>query len=128
FGREHAQAAWDAGLAAIGQIDEIVRSEKIECRFAWVPNYLHAPRATAGRVDDVDFREEAALASDLGFDAKFVPDVPFIGKPGVRYDGQARFHPRPSPAGLVRGIQDAGGRIYEHSEAREFCDEPLSVT
>jgi glycine/D-amino acid oxidase-like deaminating enzyme/nitrite reductase/ring-hydroxylating ferredoxin subunit len=128
FGREHAQAAWDAGLAAIGQIDEIVRSEKIECRFAWVPNYLHAPRATAARVDDVDFREEAALASDLGFDAKFVPDVPFIGKPGVRYDGQARFHPRTYLAGLVRAIQDAGGRIYEHSEAREFCDEPLSVT
>lgn len=127
FGREHAQAAWDAGLAAIAQIDEIIRGENIECGFAWVPNYLHAPRANAAKVDDVDFREEASLANDLGFDATFVPEVPFMGRPGVRYDGQARFHPRMYLAGLVRAIQAARGRIYEHSEVREFCDEPLSV-
>jgi glycine/D-amino acid oxidase-like deaminating enzyme/nitrite reductase/ring-hydroxylating ferredoxin subunit len=127
FGREHAQAAWDAGLAAIAQIDEIIHREQIECRFAWVPNYLHAPRAAAATVDAVDFREEAAVASDLGFDATFVPEVPLIGGPGVRYDGQARFHPRMYLAGLVRAIQADGGRIYEHSEVREFCDEPLSV-
>lgn len=127
FGREHAQAAWDAGLAAIAEIDEIIRRENIECGFAWVPNYLHVPRAKAATVEDVDFREEAALANDLGFDAAFVPEVPFIGRPGVRYDGQARFHPRMYLAGLVRAIQAAGGRIYEHSEADEFCDEPLSV-
>jgi len=127
FGREHAQAAWDSGLAAIVQIDEIIRREQIECGFAWVPNYLHMPRAKTAKVDDVDFREEASLASDLGFDATFVPEVPFIGGPGVRYDGQARFHPRMYLAALVRAIRAAGGRIYEHSEVREFCDEPLSV-
>jgi glycine/D-amino acid oxidase-like deaminating enzyme/nitrite reductase/ring-hydroxylating ferredoxin subunit len=127
FGREHAQATWDAGLAAIGQIEDIARRENIECRFAWVPNYLHLPRVTAAKVDDVDFREEASLASDLGFDAALEPEVPFIGRPGIRYDGQARFHPRMYLAGLVRAIQAAGGRIYEHSEVREFCDEPLSV-
>ena len=41
FGRDHAQAAWDAGLAAIAQIDTIVREEDIACDFAWVPGYLH---------------------------------------------------------------------------------------
>jgi glycine/D-amino acid oxidase-like deaminating enzyme/nitrite reductase/ring-hydroxylating ferredoxin subunit len=128
FGREHAQAAWDAGLAAIDQIDQIARREKIECRFEWVPNYLHAPGAAAAMVDDVDFKEEAAVANDLGFDATFVAEVPFIHRPGVRYEGQARFHPRMYLSGLARAIQDGGGRIYEHSEAREFCDEPLSVS
>ena len=44
FGRDHARAAWDAGLAAIAQIDEIVRQESIACDFAWVLGYLHAPR------------------------------------------------------------------------------------
>lgn len=29
FGREHAQATWDAGLAAIGQIEDIARRENI---------------------------------------------------------------------------------------------------
>src|ERR1051325_12235427 len=35
FGRDHAQAVWDAGFAAVSQIDEIVRSEGIDCGFAW---------------------------------------------------------------------------------------------
>jgi choline dehydrogenase-like flavoprotein len=54
FGRDHAQAAWDAGLAAIAQIDAIVRNEDIACDFAWVPGYLHrslgAPGETGGFV------------------------------------------------------------------------------
>jgi glycine/D-amino acid oxidase-like deaminating enzyme len=37
FGRDHARAVWDAGLAAIAQIDAIVTRERIDCDFAWVP-------------------------------------------------------------------------------------------
>lgn len=37
FGREHARAVWDAGTAAIEQIEEIVAREKIECEFTHVP-------------------------------------------------------------------------------------------
>ena len=43
FGRTHAQAVWDAGLAAIAQIDEIVREHTIDAGFEWVDGYLHAP-------------------------------------------------------------------------------------
>src|SRR5688572_30129852 len=43
FGRTHAQAVWDAGLAAIATIDDIVREHGIEADFAWVDGYLHAP-------------------------------------------------------------------------------------
>src|SRR5262245_24642069 len=42
-GRSHAQAAWDAGLAAIAQIDTVVREHSIDCNFEWVDGYLHAP-------------------------------------------------------------------------------------
>jgi len=31
FGRDHAWAAWDAGLAAIEQIDRTIQREEIEC-------------------------------------------------------------------------------------------------
>jgi glycine/D-amino acid oxidase-like deaminating enzyme/nitrite reductase/ring-hydroxylating ferredoxin subunit len=127
FGREHAQAAWDAGLAAIARIDTIVRREQIACDFAWVPGYLHAPRDQSKARDDVDFEEEAALAHELGFDAEFVKNVPFVGGPGVRYADQARFHPRKYLAGLARAIQAAGGRIHEHTEACEFEDGGLRV-
>ena len=38
FGKDHAQAAWDAGAAAIDEIERIVEEEGIECEFArcWV--------------------------------------------------------------------------------------------
>ena len=42
FGKDHAQAAWDAGAAAIDEIERIVEEEGIECEFARVPAYMHA--------------------------------------------------------------------------------------
>jgi glycine/D-amino acid oxidase-like deaminating enzyme/nitrite reductase/ring-hydroxylating ferredoxin subunit len=127
FGRDHAQAVWDAGLAAISQIDSIIREHQIDCAFEWVDAYLHAPLGDGERGAAANFEEEARLAADLGFDATFVEDVPLVSGPGIRFDGQARFHPRKYLAGLVRAIGDAGGRIYEHSTAGEFGTDPLRV-
>jgi glycine/D-amino acid oxidase-like deaminating enzyme/nitrite reductase/ring-hydroxylating ferredoxin subunit len=127
FGRTHAQAVWDAGLAAIAQIDQIVNDEGIDCDFEWVEGYLHAPKGQGGPGDADAFREEAGLADDLGFDATFTTDVPFVGRPGIQFDRQARFHPRKYLAGVAKAISDRGGKIYEHSDAEEFCDDPLSV-
>jgi glycine/D-amino acid oxidase-like deaminating enzyme len=42
FGRDHAQAIWNAGFAAIAQIDTIVREEQVPCEFSWVPGYLYS--------------------------------------------------------------------------------------
>jgi glycine/D-amino acid oxidase-like deaminating enzyme/nitrite reductase/ring-hydroxylating ferredoxin subunit len=130
FGRDHAQAAWDAGLAALAQIDTIVRDENIACDFAWVPGYLHRPLDASGgkaATDAKTFRDEAALAADLGFDAAFTDDVPLVGGPGVVFENQARFHPRRYLAGVAKAILAAGGHIYRKSPAEEFSDEPRSV-
>ena len=128
FGRDHAQAVWDAGLAAILRIDTIARDENIACDFAWVPGYLHGPLAGApGKTDGQAFRDEAALAEELGFDATHLDDVPFAGVPGVVFENQARFHPRKYLAGVARAIEAAGGHIYRRSAAEEFSDKPLSV-
>ena len=51
FGRDHAQAVWDAGAAAIEQIEEIATREKIACEFTRVPGYLHAPRSNGAKTD-----------------------------------------------------------------------------
>jgi glycine/D-amino acid oxidase-like deaminating enzyme/nitrite reductase/ring-hydroxylating ferredoxin subunit len=128
FGRNHAQAVWDAGLAAIAQIDAIAREENLSCGFTWVPGYLYHPIGTSEDDGIDDLTKEAALATELGFDATFVSEVPFAGRPGVRFDDQARFHPRLYLAGLARSLSAAGGQIYEHSAADEFGDDPLTVT
>jgi glycine/D-amino acid oxidase-like deaminating enzyme/nitrite reductase/ring-hydroxylating ferredoxin subunit len=127
FGRTHAQAIWDAGRAAIAQIDEIACEHEIECGFKWVEGYLHArnPRTDADEADA--FRAEASLACELGFDATFMTTVPFAGGPGIRLHDQARMHPRHYLAGVARAFTAAGGRIFEHSEAEEFRETPLGV-
>lgn len=128
FGRDHAQAAWDAGLAAIAAIDDAVRGEAIEADFAWVDGYLHAPVSGVGEQEVKQLREEAALAEELGFDAEYTDAVPLAGTPGVRFRNQARIHPRKYLAGLAKAIVASGGRIFEQSSADEFSDDPRRVT
>ena len=126
FGRDHARAAWDAGLAAISAIDSIVRTEEIACGFAWVPAYLHPP-PEFGDTDLKALVEQADLAGELGFDASYLDIVPLFRRPGIRFENQARFHPRKYLAGLARAITDKGGRIFEHTDAGEFSDNPRHV-
>jgi glycine/D-amino acid oxidase-like deaminating enzyme/nitrite reductase/ring-hydroxylating ferredoxin subunit len=127
FGRDHAQAVWDAGLAAIGQIDEIRREHGIDCAFEWVEGYLHAPLQEVTDSEVASLRENAALAAAAGFDATFVDGVPLLSVPGIRFEGQARFHPRKYLAGLAGILQAAGADIYEQSAAEEFSDDPISA-
>src|SRR5438105_2767881 len=42
FGRDHAQAIYDAGIAATVQISRLAHTEQIPCDFAWIPGFLHA--------------------------------------------------------------------------------------
>jgi glycine/D-amino acid oxidase-like deaminating enzyme/nitrite reductase/ring-hydroxylating ferredoxin subunit len=127
FGRDHAQAAWDAGLAAMAQIEWTVREHAIDCGFEWVEGYLHAPIGDRPGADARALEDDAAIAREMGFDAVFVSEVPLSGRPGVRFDGQARFHPRRYLAGVARALVEAGGRIYEQSPAEEFSASPLAV-
>ncbi|HEX4346275.1 MAG TPA: FAD-dependent oxidoreductase [Vicinamibacterales bacterium] len=128
FGDNHAQAVWDAGFAAIAEIEQICHKVQIDCAFERVDGYLHAPLLDDRHKERDWLHEEAAVADRLGFDARFTDAVPFMHGPGVRYSHQARFHPRKYLAGLASAIRGRGGRIYEHSAADEFSADPLTVT
>jgi glycine/D-amino acid oxidase-like deaminating enzyme/nitrite reductase/ring-hydroxylating ferredoxin subunit len=128
FGEDHARASWDAGLAAIAQIETIVREHEIDCGFEWVPGYLHTDalgEPTDREADDL--RREAEIATSLGFDARFLPKVPLMDRPGVEFAGQARVHPRKYLAALARAVEGDRSFIFEHSAAEEVRDSPLSV-
>jgi glycine/D-amino acid oxidase-like deaminating enzyme/nitrite reductase/ring-hydroxylating ferredoxin subunit len=127
FGRNHAQAAWDAGLAAIATIEEISREHGFDAGFEWVPGYLHTPVDAAPGDEDPRLQDDATLATELGFDAAYEPVVPLMGRAGVRVDGQARLHPRRYLAGVARSLTDAGGRIFEDSAVTEFMEQPRRV-
>ena len=127
FGVSHAQAVWDAGRAAIQQIERIVNDHDIDCSFNIVDGYLHLPAGARDENQLESLREDARLAGELGFSAEFIDDVPFAATPGVRFADQARFHPRKYLAGLTRAVREKGGEIFEHSVADEFFADPLRV-
>lgn len=128
FGEDHARAVWDAGLAAMWQIAECVDAERISCGFAWIPGYLHAPLG-ASIDDDVvkDLKEEARIASELGFDAEYVESAPLVDRPGVRFEGQARFHPLRYLSALASTIEGNGSAIFERTNIDTIEDDPLTV-
>jgi glycine/D-amino acid oxidase-like deaminating enzyme/nitrite reductase/ring-hydroxylating ferredoxin subunit len=126
FGSDQARAAWEAGWAAIDQIETTVREEEIACEFTRVPGYLHAP-PESGETERASLREDAELATQFGFDAAFLPTVPVMNQPGVRFPNQAKFHPRKYLAGLLPRIPGAGSHVFEQTEAMEFHDHPLRV-
>ena len=127
LGNDHAQAAWDAGAAAIDTIAMIVEEEKLDCRFSRVPGYLHAPMDGGSKNESASLKQEAELANTLGFDATYVDAIPHFRLPGVRFANQAKFHPRQYLAGLVETIPGQGSNVFEQSEACEFDAEKRRV-
>src|ERR1051326_2044697 len=126
FGRDHAGAAWDGGLAAIEQIDRIIQREGIDCEWTWVSGYKHQT-VDAKSDERRQLREEAQLAVDLGFDARYLDAVPFVGTPGVEYPGRAKFERRKYLAALAKLIDGDGSHVFEHTESEEVRDNPCAV-
>lgn len=127
-GRDRARAVWDAGLSAIERIESIVRAEEIDCDFQYVPGYLHAVDGDAEPDGGPKvFEQEASLASDLGFGASFVDDMPFVGGPAALFERQGRVHAGRYLTGLARAVADHGGHIFEHSEVERAERTSLRV-
>jgi glycine/D-amino acid oxidase-like deaminating enzyme/nitrite reductase/ring-hydroxylating ferredoxin subunit len=133
FGKDHAQAVWDAQYAAIDMIDRIVWREQIKCQFDWVSAYLYNPSAELGRPDQekyaIDLQREAELAAELGFDAELVAEAPFINRPAVRFDNQAKFHPRKYLVALLRLLcAGKGCQVFEQTDIDDVEGTPITAT
>src|SRR5688572_16950627 len=93
FGRDGAKAFWEAGTAAIDQINEIARNTTTNSEFRWVKGFLHTRLNDSDKKDLGSLEEDASLAHELGFSAEFVKAVPFLNRPGIQFNNQAKFHP-----------------------------------
>jgi glycine/D-amino acid oxidase-like deaminating enzyme/nitrite reductase/ring-hydroxylating ferredoxin subunit len=123
FGRDHAQAAWDAGHFAMEQIADIVASEGIDCELQRVPGYLVAVEGGDLHAQARELEAEAALAAELGFDAAYVESAPLLQRPAIRFANQLKFHPLKYHFALAQRIPGDGSHIFEKTEATEFCPE-----
>jgi glycine/D-amino acid oxidase-like deaminating enzyme/nitrite reductase/ring-hydroxylating ferredoxin subunit len=120
FGEDHAQAAWDAGAAAIDEIERIVGKEMIECKYTRVPAYIHVCVGGPSKKEAPSLKKEADLAAELGFDAVYLESAPYFNLPAVRFANQAKFHPRKYLRSLVKKIPGNGSYVFEKNAASEF--------
>src|SRR6266550_33495 len=127
FGNDHAQAAWDAGAAAIDEIEGIVREEAIDCEFTRVPAYVHLCKRDFSAKEIYSLRKETNLAVKLGFDAAYLESAPYFNLPAVRFANQAKFHPRKYLQSLVLNLPGNGSYVFEKSAAIEFDAEKQRV-
>ncbi len=127
FGKDHAQAAWDAGAAAIDEIETIVREEGIECEFTRVPAYVHVRVDGSAKKEASSLKKEADLAAKLGFDAVYLESAPYFNLPAVCFANQAKFHPRKYLRSLLEKIAGGGSYVFEKSAAAEFDAEKRRV-
>lgn len=127
FGQDHAQAVWDAGFAALSEIDTIIRREQIDCEFRWVPGYLHTSLDGGPSDEPARLKEEAAALSSAGFDATYLESIPGLSRPGVQFDGQAKFHPLKYLRALLKRIPGNGCHVFEQSPVDNVSDDPLSI-
>jgi glycine/D-amino acid oxidase-like deaminating enzyme/nitrite reductase/ring-hydroxylating ferredoxin subunit len=127
FGENHAQATWDAGAAAIDEIERIVGEERIECEFTRVPAYLHARVEGSHKKEVSSLTKEANLAAKLGFEAIYLKSIPYFNLPGVRFADQAKFHPRKYLRSLIEKIPGDGSHVFEKSAATEFDEKKRRV-
>ncbi|WP_174291170.1 FAD-dependent oxidoreductase [Sphingomonas bacterium] len=111
-GDADAQAYHQRVAAAIDRIEEIARTENIDCDFARVDGYLFA----ASENGPAELVEEERACRELGIaGVRFVDRAPVPGRDTGRallWPGQARFHVLKYLDGLAQAIERLGGRIY----------------
>ena len=89
---------------------------------------MPADSAVAGLNSQIaDLREEAALAFDLGFNARYLDEVPVMARPGVAFEDQARFHPGKYLAHLARLVEGGGSFIFEQTPYEEIGEHPITL-
>ncbi len=115
LGRERAQAFWGAGHLAMQQIGSIVSELKIGCELKRVPGYLFAATGKDAQSEAESLREDALMATALGFDAAFVESDPVFQRPAVRFPNQLKFHPLKYLDAIARILPGDGCHVFSRT-------------
>ncbi|MEO5816393.1 MAG: FAD-dependent oxidoreductase [Gemmatimonadaceae bacterium] len=126
FGRDAARRIWRGGAAAIDLIETNAGNRGIACGFQRVPGFLCAPFAGTDE-QGTELQEEAALATELGFAARYVERGPVTGRPAVSFADQALFHPLDYVTGLALAVDGSGSFVRDMAEVGQVIQDPLAV-
>ena len=126
MGEEKARQYAEANEAAISTISDLIKQEGIDCDFHWEPAYVFTLMDSYIQ----KIADEANNAANLGIKASFIENapLPFRVKGALRFDGQARFHPRKYLLALANKIEGDGSHIFEHTRVVDINEgNPCTV-
>lgn len=119
-GPNGARLAAESHAASIDQIEQIVKTEKLDCEFERLDGYLFVP---PGDSKEILNREVEAIYRAGLTDVKMVDRAPIqsydTGK-ALRFPRQAQFHPLKYLYGLVKAIERDGGQLYSNTHAQNI--------
>lgn len=126
MGEEKARQYAEANEAAIRTISDLINNVGIDCDFHWEPAYTFT--FTDSYIQKI--ADEASTAAGLGIKASFTESIPlpFKVKAAVKFEDQARFHPRKYLLALAGRIVGDGSHIFEHSRVVDINEgNPAAV-
>ncbi len=112
FDFDTAKKYLDSNEDAIKTIENIVKTENIDCDFEHQNSYIY----TCSKDYIQKIKDETSSVKTLGLDAKLVTEtsLPFNVKAAICFPSQAQFHPRKYILGLLTSLKKVN--IFEHSK------------
>jgi glycine/D-amino acid oxidase-like deaminating enzyme/nitrite reductase/ring-hydroxylating ferredoxin subunit len=127
FGPEKARLYADSQLAAIEHIARTAETARIDCDLVRTESYVYSE--DPAELPDLEADAEAAASLGLPVSLVNTTPLPYDVAGAVRYDNQARFHPRKYLLHLAAGIPGDGSVILEHTRALDVDEgDPCVVT
>lgn len=121
FGIEKTQLIYQSHKEAIDFVENVVKSENIDCDFKRVNGYLFQhPSETLETLE-----KEYEAARKIGVDVEWIDQVPAMKLQPMKalmFPNQGQFHPLKYILGLADAITAKGGKIYTGSHV-DIIDE-----
>lgn len=111
YGFDTAKKYLDSNEEAISTIENIVKTENINCNFEREDSYVY----TCSKDYVQKIKDEASAVKSLGLGAKLVTEtsLPFDIRAGICFPNQAKFHIRKYILGILPSLSKIN--IFEHS-------------
>ena len=118
FDTRRARRYGDANEAAIDYVEQTVAEHDIDCDFERTPAFTYV--TSRGERERVE--AEVAVARQLGLPASLdeSPPLPYDVEAAIRFDEQAKFHPRTYLLALAERIPGDGSYLFEETRALDI--------
>lgn len=125
FGKTKAAYYAEANETALRKMIEIMDEEGIDADQHELPAYTYS----ISRDDIDDLRNEVIAAKNLDLPVSFVTEtpLPYHVTGAIKYENQARYHPRKYLLGLADRIFAQGGLIYEGTKVLKINEGKTCV-